>query len=152
MNRGPTLLRFVFPIAFALLVWFNFFITREGITVLGGSEALLESVPVMVLHEPPMRLLADVSPDEVTVRLSGDAARLQAVRPEDIRAFVSVENGLEAGTYEIFLQVLPPKGVSVISIVPAKVTVRLLATSEAPRLRPGVGAEGAPAGADLPEQ
>lgn len=65
-----------------------------------------------------------VSPNNINVRLSGDANRLKLLQPREIEAQLNLD-GLQPGAYPLQPTIIVPDGLNVASLLPETVTVTI---------------------------
>jgi YbbR domain-containing protein len=107
----------------------------ESVAVLGGQavqvsisvtpiESSLTIQRAVTVQGVAPFLIAAPSPLVVDVILSGPLPKLDALRPEDVQVILNLVN-LDAGSYQVTPSVIAPEGITVKSVVPAKVQVEL---------------------------
>jgi YbbR domain-containing protein len=86
-------------------------------------ERVVDHVPVE-LRNPGNRLTSTASPREVTVRLRGPAKAVSALRATDLKAYADL-SGLGRGRYNLPVRLDPPLEMTITSVAPAQVDVRI---------------------------
>ncbi len=110
-------------LALALVLWFSLYGERGDFSFVRGRKIELE-VPVRVLQLPFFPLQTKVSPDKVTLTVTGSRRLLRKLSERDVTAFIRVE-GLEKGEYDLPLRVNLPPGIKIIGKGPEVVKVIL---------------------------
>lgn len=105
----------------ALIVWFYFFATREGISFSTGRTRTL-IVPMEVLESPSSLFIVKVVPNYVDVVVKGPSVLISNIEPEDVNVFVEVK-GLRKGRYILPVKIRAVSDVTVVSREPQTVTV-----------------------------
>lgn len=101
----------------------NEVLVRVGIAAI-ESSLTLENMPIEAVGLPP-DLAAEISPDTVTIILSGPVAYLDQLNRDNTRVFVNL-SGLETGTFQATPEVeIIPRDVVVESILPPTVEVEI---------------------------
>ena len=75
------------------------------------GEKEFKDVPVRILKSPSASGVADLSPDKVTLVLTGSKLSLEKLTPETLLAYVDLAD-LKKGDYDLQLQVVLPENVS----------------------------------------
>ena len=92
------------------------------------SKKVFEDIPVKILTSPAEGISVELLTTEVAIGLKGQDWHLQKLRAHDIGAYIEV-SGLDPGTWEVGLQLIVPKEVTIES-KPA--TIRVIITSDDP--------------------
>jgi YbbR domain-containing protein len=105
----------------------NQVLVRVGIAAI-ESSVTLENMPIEIFGLSP-DLQAQVSPETVTIILSGPVAFLDQLSRDNTRVFIDL-SGAEAGTYQVSPEVeIIPRDVVVESILPTTVEVVITAAT-----------------------
>ena len=82
-----------------------------------------ELLPVWVLTPTGEHGRVQIEPSHVNVKISGNSALVQTMRPEELRAFVQLQSEQPpAGAFAV--EVVAPRGITVVGIAPSGVTLR----------------------------
>lgn len=120
----------LFSLGLAILIWYivsDLAYRKESSPVQGMVSAAPEKsfpkIPVSVMSSASDVRNFTVSPDQVIVTVRGEAARLQELRSQDIRALVDL-SGIEAASgLRKRIEVTTPPGITLVSVTPAEVDV-----------------------------
>lgn len=94
------------------------------ITLQVGREKINQLFSQISIEAQSPRYRAQVVPDTISMVLQSHPTILEAIQPEDLKAFVSVA-GLDPGNYDLDLQVHIPQGTTLIETIPQQVNVTL---------------------------
>lgn len=121
----------IFALVLAVLTWMTvqFAISRQIVIGSAPITSLTRAFP-----KTPVRLLAGVNmagrfhltPNEVTVTLSGDAAILEKLSGKEITAFVNISKGYAGSAGAGKVEIFAPPGLSIVKIEPSEVVVERL--------------------------
>jgi YbbR domain-containing protein len=121
----------LFSLGLAFLIWYivSPLAYRKDASAIeslanAGSEQTFAKIPVLIMSTAADVHDFKVSPDQVIVTVRGNAARLQELRSQDIRALVDL-TGIEAAPRgsRLRIGVTTPAGITLVSIVPDDVQV-----------------------------
>jgi hypothetical protein len=118
----------VFSLVLAALVWlvletYQQTGSRVVTNLLHPTESREVRRPVALLAGVAAHRAVAIEPAEVTVKLQGDAAVMQDLKPEDVQAFVRLV-GVTHWEGSFLVEVTTPARVSVAQIQPDRVFVR----------------------------
>lgn len=124
----------IFSLLLASLIWFA---VHSGLTLglhnapIGRDVRTFESRPITVLSSATDLGRYEVRPNGVTVLLRGEAARLAAIRPQDLEVYVNlIDSALLPMTRPI--HIYPPSGTEVVAVIPAEVRIERLPSAVLP--------------------
>jgi YbbR domain-containing protein len=124
----------VFSLALAVLIWLTLSLQREGgppATGLPLPERTFEDLPVMVTFRAQDMRAFKIRPTVVQVTVRADARLLDKLPSQELRPIVDL-SGVEPGSVlRKRIEVLPPPGVTVVSVEPMDVEVDVPAKAKA---------------------
>lgn len=91
-----------------------------------SSTQVLEKIPVRTLCSPGDRRNILVSPQTISVTVSGQQQKIEQIRPTDIFAYVNCYDLLEAATYELPVSVNLPDGLQLVKAEPSVLQVEII--------------------------
>lgn len=115
-----------------------------GVTPIESSLTVERKVQVQGL---PVTMQASVSPETISIILSGPLPKLDALRTEDVQVIIDVF-ALGPGVHQLAPVVIVPEGIRVQSVVPERVQAEIIALptptpTATPTLTPAAGTPGA---------
>lgn len=121
----------------AMMIWSSYYSNETGLDL--GDKLFENSASkyfigfhIQLLSQQNKLQSVGLSPEDVTISLSGPRETITPLTKNDILAYIDISNIVPGSTNQLPVQIKVPRGVVVDHVFPSNITVRVTAPSATP--------------------